>query len=133
MMSYMSCSLVAHNFAPIDSPPSSVYASRMTRRESLASYQRKGESLVQTRERLRGVVERADDAAFATALRVTSDGRAIMGRATSVFGTKEAARRWMDGPAFGLGARSARELFATEAGRQAILDLLARLDLGVYS
>lgn len=109
------------------------YPSAMPSKESLSSYRREGETLSQTPERLRHVVERADRDAFVAALRNTAVGRSILEMAVSVFGSKAAARTWMTSPAIGLGGRSAAELLGTDEGRQQLLDYLGRLDLGVYS
>jgi hypothetical protein len=105
----------------------------MERRELLASYPRGGEALAQTRKRLRQVAARADDAAFALALRSTPEGRAILRRATSVFGSEAAVRFWMGQPAFGLSGILPSDLIVTIAGRETVLELLERLDFGVYS
>ena len=108
------------------------YASSMPRKESLSTYRREGESLLQTRDRLRRVVEEADRDAFVATLRTTVIGRSIFEKAVSVFGNRAAVLTWMTSPAIGLGGRSATELFVTEEGRQQLLDYLERLDLGVY-
>ncbi len=105
----------------------------MSREKTLSSYRHEGETLSQTRERLRRVVEKADCDAFVGALSTTVIGRSILERAVSVFGNGVAARTWMTSPAIGLGGLSAAELFSTEEGRQQLLDYLCRLDMGVYS
>lgn len=105
----------------------------MSRKESLSSFRRAGETVSQTRERLRRVVENADSDAFVGTLSTTVIGRSILERAVSVFGNEAAARTWMTSPAIGLGGRSAQELFVTEEGRRRLLDYLGRLDMGVYS
>lgn len=105
----------------------------MSRTESINSYRRDGESLAQVRERLRAVVERADDLAFAATLRKTEDGPVILENAIKVFGNRAAARAWWTKPAIGLGNYSAEELITSEEGRQRVMDLLGRLEAGGYS
>ena len=105
----------------------------MTRVESLNAYRREGETLPQTRERLRAVVANADDIAFAEWLRRTSEGRIILAKAVAVFGDRGAAREWMGKPALGLGGYSAREMVASDEGRKQVIDLLGRLESGVWS
>ena len=105
----------------------------MSRKESLSSYRRAGETQEQTRERLRRAVEDADQVAFVGTLSTTVVGRSILERAVSVFGSETAARTWMTSPANGLGGLSAAELFSTEEGRQQLLDYLGRLEMGGYA
>ena len=105
----------------------------MTRVESLKSYRREGETLLQARERLRAVVAKADDVAFADWLRKTKDGNTILSKAIAVFGDRSSAREWMGKPALGLGGYSAREMVASDEGRQHVIDLLGRLETGGWS
>ena len=93
--------------------------------ESLKSYRREGESPAETRERLRAVVSKADDAAFAAQLRKTKDGSVILAMAVDVFGSKASARTWLAKPAIGLGNYSAQELATNPEGRQAVIAYLA--------
>ena len=105
----------------------------MTRAESINNFRREGESLAQTHERLRAVVDHADDLAFAAQLRKTQDGTDILAKAIEVFGSREVARAWWTMPAIGLGNYAAEALVKSEDGRQRVIDFLSRLEAGVYS
>ncbi|WP_420854734.1 antitoxin Xre/MbcA/ParS toxin-binding domain-containing protein [Scleromatobacter humisilvae] len=105
----------------------------MSRAESINAYRLEGESLAQARERLRTVVDHADDLAFAARLRKTEDGPVILARAVEVFGSRAAVRAWWTRPAIGLGNYSAQELIASEEGRKRLIDFLERLAAGGYS
>jgi len=105
----------------------------MSRAESINNFQREGESLAQTRERLRTVVEHADDLAFAARLRRTEDGAAILTKAVEVFGSRAAARAWWTRPVIGLCNYSAEELIESDEGRRRVIDFLDRLQAGGYS
>lgn len=56
----------------------------------------------------------------------------VLGRATEIFGSKEAAERWMTSPALGLNQRKPIDLFATAVGLEAVEDYLTRIEYGVY-
>ena len=105
----------------------------MSRAESINNFRREGESLAQARERLRAVVDHADDIAFAAWLRKTEDGAGILAKAVDVFGSRAAARTWLNKPAIGLGNYAAVELVETADGRQRVIDYLGRLASGGYS
>jgi hypothetical protein len=105
----------------------------MSRADSITTYRREGESLAQTRERLRAVVDHSDDLAFAAHIRKTEGGSVILAKAIEVFGSREAVRAWWTKPAIGLGNYAAEELVASADGRQRVIDLLSRLEVGVYS
>ncbi len=53
--------------------------------------------------------------------------------AERVFGTKDAAKSWLEEPNLGLGNVAPIEAAATELGAQEVEDLLARIEFGVYS
>ncbi|WP_347339962.1 antitoxin Xre/MbcA/ParS toxin-binding domain-containing protein [Afipia massiliensis] len=57
----------------------------------------------------------------------------ILAAATSVFGSKEAAERWLEQPAIGLNQRRPIDLLATPAGVELVEDLLVRLQHGVHT
>lgn len=57
----------------------------------------------------------------------------ILARATAVFGSQEAAERWLGEPALGLNQRRPIDLLATPAGVELVEDLLGRLKYGVYT
>ena len=82
-------------------------------------------------------VQRCKDAPYKT-LNHDQSGRAwkfaeILTRATDVFGTQEAAERWLDTPAMGLDGRRPLDLLATPAGLTLVENFLTRLEYGVYS
>jgi putative toxin-antitoxin system antitoxin component (TIGR02293 family) len=105
----------------------------MSKAESISSYRRDGESLANTRERLRSVVSNADDIEFAARLRKVLDGDIILAKAVEVFGSRGAARTWLSKPAIGLGNYSAAELLESTEGRQRVIAYLTRLEHGVFS
>src|SRR5476649_1162509 len=105
----------------------------MSRTESINNFRRDGESLAQARERLRAVVDHADDLAFAAQLRKTEDGTAILAKAVEVFGSRAAVRAWWAKPVIGLGNYAAGELITSEEGRRCVIEFLNRLEAGGYS
>ncbi|WP_110673871.1 antitoxin Xre/MbcA/ParS toxin-binding domain-containing protein [Salinicola sp. RZ23] len=54
-------------------------------------------------------------------------------RAEDVFGSTEAAQRWLDTPAMALEGRKPLDLMTTPVGHDLVDDLLTRLDYGVYT
>lgn len=63
----------------------------------------------------------------------TTDGARIMQLATSALGDAAAAHAWLARPAYGLSGAVPIVLMATSDGRAQVLELLGRLDAGVYS
>lgn len=57
----------------------------------------------------------------------------ILEAAKRVFGTDEAAQRWLTAPALGLNQQRPVDLLASADGRQAIVDFLGRLEFNVYT
>lgn len=57
----------------------------------------------------------------------------ILGWATRVFGTQEAAERWLDRPAIGLNRRRPLDLLATPKGVELVEQFLGRIEHGVYT
>lgn len=57
----------------------------------------------------------------------------ILGRATEIFGSREAAEGWMNQPAIGLDQRKPIDLLATAVGVEALEDYLTRIEYGVYA
>lgn len=57
----------------------------------------------------------------------------ILGRATEIFGSREAAEGWMNQPAIGLDQRKPIDLLATAVGVEAVEDYLTRIEYGVYA
>lgn len=57
----------------------------------------------------------------------------ILGRATTIFGSKQAAMDWLTQPAIGLSQRKPLDLLATSVGVSAVEDCLTRIDYGVYA
>lgn len=57
---------------------------------------------------------------------------AILGRASEIFGSLQAAENWMNEPAIGLDQRKPIDLLATSVGVEAVTDYLTRIDYGVY-
>jgi uncharacterized protein (DUF2384 family) len=108
-------------------------AVEMKLNEPLASYRRAGETAHQALQRLRDVVATADDVAFETAVNATPEGARILQLATSVLGDATAARVWLTKPAYGLNGAVPLELMSTTTGRAQVLELLGRLNDGVYS
>lgn len=56
----------------------------------------------------------------------------IVGRATDVLGSQDAAEDWLSKPARALEGRTPIELLATQPGTQLVEDLLEQMDYGVY-
>ncbi len=54
-------------------------------------------------------------------------------RADEVLGDRETAREWMQIPNRALGMQSPQELLDTDIGADAVLDILGRIEHGVYS
>ena len=57
----------------------------------------------------------------------------ILAKATEVFGTKEAAERWMEQPAMGLNQQRPIDLLTTPPGVELVETFLGRLEHGVYA
>ncbi len=57
----------------------------------------------------------------------------ILAKATSVFGSQEAAELWLDRPAIGLNQQRPIDLLATPAGVDLVETFLERLRYGVYT
>jgi putative toxin-antitoxin system antitoxin component (TIGR02293 family) len=57
----------------------------------------------------------------------------LMGLATHVFQTEEAARIWFHSPQFGLGGKTPFAFARTELGAREVENLLGRIEYGVYS
>ncbi len=57
----------------------------------------------------------------------------ILAKATDVFGSREAAERWLEHPAIGLNQRRPLDLLATPAGVEMIENFLEPIDYGVYA
>jgi putative toxin-antitoxin system antitoxin component (TIGR02293 family) len=57
----------------------------------------------------------------------------ILGKGTSIFGSKEEAEQWLGRPAIGLDQRKPIDLLTTPAGVELVEDFLARLEYGVYA
>ena len=57
----------------------------------------------------------------------------VLAKATSVFGTQEAAEKWLIEPTMGLDNRRPIDLLATAAGSMLVHEFLERLDYGVYA
>jgi len=56
----------------------------------------------------------------------------ILARATPVFGSQDAAEKWLSEPARALEGKKPIELLATQPGTQLVEDLLQQIDYGVY-
>lgn len=56
----------------------------------------------------------------------------ILARATPVFGSREAAEKWLSEPARALEGKKPIELLSTQPGTQLVEDLLQQIDHGVY-
>ncbi|MFP6557069.1 antitoxin Xre/MbcA/ParS toxin-binding domain-containing protein [Paraburkholderia sp. B3] len=54
-------------------------------------------------------------------------------QAIDVFGSQQAAERWLTTPATGLGMRKPIDLLQSSAGSQLVTTVLARIDRGVYT
>jgi putative toxin-antitoxin system antitoxin component (TIGR02293 family) len=57
----------------------------------------------------------------------------ILAKATEVLGSREAAERWLEQPAIGLGRKRPIDLLSTTAGAEMVGKFLGRLEYGVYS
>ena len=57
----------------------------------------------------------------------------IVAQATKVFGTREAAERWLITPAMGLDRQKPIDLMATSTGAEQVKLFLVRLKYGVYT
>lgn len=57
----------------------------------------------------------------------------IIGHATDILGSQEAAEVWILEPAIGLNNRRPIDLLASAAGAEAVEDYLTRLEFGVYT
>ncbi len=57
----------------------------------------------------------------------------ILSRATMVLGSREAAKRWLQRPAIGLGNRRPIDLLAAPDQAALVDDLLTRIEYGVYT
>ena len=57
----------------------------------------------------------------------------LMGKAVSVFGNEEDARRWLSAAQFGLGGAVPLDYAKTEVGAREVENLLGRIEHGVYS
>ena len=57
----------------------------------------------------------------------------ILGRASEIFGSLQAAENWMNEAAIGLDQRKPIDLLATTVGVEAVTDYLTRIDYGVYA
>jgi len=58
---------------------------------------------------------------------------AILAKATEVFGSREAAERWLERPAIGLDRKRPIDLLITNAGAEMVEKFLGRLEYGVYT
>lgn len=58
--------------------------------------------------------------------------RALLAKATEVFGSRQAAKTWFNTPAMALDYKRPAELLATPAGAQSVERLLWQLEYGVY-
>jgi putative toxin-antitoxin system antitoxin component (TIGR02293 family) len=57
----------------------------------------------------------------------------IMGKVTSILGSREEAERWMREPAIGLDRRIPIDLLETPAGAKLVEEYLGRIEHGVYT
>jgi putative toxin-antitoxin system antitoxin component (TIGR02293 family) len=57
----------------------------------------------------------------------------ILARATGLFGSQEAAERWLEAPAMGLDQRRPIDLLSTPAGVDTLETHLTRIEYGVYA
>jgi putative toxin-antitoxin system antitoxin component (TIGR02293 family) len=57
----------------------------------------------------------------------------LLVRATAVFGSRDAAEKWLGAPAIGLDQRRPIELLSTPAGLELVEDYLGRIEYGVYT
>ena len=58
---------------------------------------------------------------------------AVMGQASDVLGSREAAERWLSAPAMGLDQRVPIDLLASSEGTEMVKTLLERMEYGVYA
>ncbi|NWL78025.1 hypothetical protein DM872_14310 [Pseudomonas taiwanensis] len=56
----------------------------------------------------------------------------VMKRATQVFGSREAAERWMEAPALGLERRRPIDMLANAEDLEVLETFLERIEYGVY-
>lgn len=57
----------------------------------------------------------------------------VLGRATALFGSQEAAEHWLEAPAIGLDQRRPIDLLSTPAGVETLEVHLSRIEYGVYT
>jgi putative toxin-antitoxin system antitoxin component (TIGR02293 family) len=57
----------------------------------------------------------------------------ILAKATEVFGSQEAAKRWLIEPAIGLDRKRPIDLLSTPTGAEMVEKFLGRLEYGVYT
>jgi putative toxin-antitoxin system antitoxin component (TIGR02293 family) len=57
----------------------------------------------------------------------------VLTKATSVFGSKEEAERWLARPATGLDRQRPIDLLETQTGTELVEEFLERIDYGAYS
>lgn len=57
----------------------------------------------------------------------------ILARAAALFGSQQAAERWLEEPVMGLDQRRPIDLFSTPAGVEALETYLTRIEYGVYA
>lgn len=57
----------------------------------------------------------------------------LLAHATSVFGSRDAAEKWLAAPAIGLDRRRPIDLLSTPAGVELVEDYLGRIEYGVYT
>ncbi len=57
----------------------------------------------------------------------------VLAKAIGVFGTRDAAERWLNEPAIGLNRRRPIDLLGTTIGTEAVKTYLDRIDYGVYA
>jgi putative toxin-antitoxin system antitoxin component (TIGR02293 family) len=58
---------------------------------------------------------------------------AVLAKATAVLGSEEAAQAWLNSPQIGLDRQRPLDLLATAPGAQLVVDLLLRMERGVYT
>ena len=105
----------------------------MTLDGPVATYVRNGESREQVLERLGTVVAEARERAVICELSAVDLGPEVLSAGLKVFGTRAAACAWLSLPALSLNGRRPLALLRTREGAQALIDLLGRLECGVYS
>jgi len=57
----------------------------------------------------------------------------ILAKATDIFGSQEEAEQWLERPAIGLNQKRPIDLLSTPAGSQLVVQLLERIEFGVYT